>query len=62
MNDLQNGIQISMRKLQSVKVDEGGDTATIGGGATQNTTLKALAKVGKRTGKNLASKGQLDIR
>ncbi|CAK1359516.1 unnamed protein product [Cercospora beticola] len=49
MNDLQNGIQISMRKLQSVKVDDSGNTATIGGGATQNTTLKALAKVGKRT-------------
>ncbi|PPJ57765.1 hypothetical protein CBER1_00230 [Cercospora berteroae] len=49
VNDLQNGIQISMRKLQSVKVDDSGNTATVGGGATQNTTLKALAKAGKRT-------------
>lgn len=49
-NGIQNGIQISMRNLQNVIVSENGKSATLGGGATQNTTLKAVAKVGKRAG------------
>jgi hypothetical protein len=47
---VRNGIQISMSRLNQVKVAADGKTATIGGGANVKDVTKALAAAGKRTG------------
>jgi FAD/FMN-containing dehydrogenase len=48
LNKLKNGIQINLRNLNNTEVDEGGETATIGGGALQYETTKALYGAGKQ--------------
>lgn len=51
LNNLPNGIQINMRKLNSVMVDPSGNTATIGGGTLQWEANKALYAKNKQAGK-----------
>lgn len=46
-----NAIQIDFRKMNHVKLNEGGKTAIIGGGATVKQVIDGLEAVGKRTGK-----------
>lgn len=52
LGNVQNGIGISMRKLNSIKVNSDGRTATIGGGAKTYEVTEALWKEGKQTGKS----------
>ncbi|KAF2261385.1 FAD-binding domain-containing protein [Lojkania enalia] len=42
LNRLQGGIQINMRKLNSIALNSNGKTATIGGGTLQWETIRAL--------------------
>ncbi|KAF2449429.1 FAD-binding domain-containing protein [Karstenula rhodostoma CBS 690.94] len=49
LNNLPYGIQINMRKINSVVVDPSGDTATIGGGALQWEANRALYAKNKQT-------------
>ncbi|KAI1151267.1 hypothetical protein F4825DRAFT_423542 [Nemania diffusa] len=44
-----NAIQIDFRKMNHVKLNEGGKTAIIGGGATVKQVIDGLEAVGKRT-------------
>ncbi|OAG12219.1 FAD-binding domain-containing protein [Paraphaeosphaeria sporulosa] len=48
LNNLPYGIQINMRKLNSVTVDPSGNTATIGGGTLQWEANKVLYAKGKQ--------------
>jgi FAD/FMN-containing dehydrogenase len=50
LNNLRHGIQINMRKLNSVTVDPSGTTATIGGGTLQWETNRALYAKKKQAG------------
>ncbi|KAI3335133.1 hypothetical protein F4824DRAFT_166970 [Ustulina deusta] len=43
-----NAIQVDFRKLNHVKLNENGETATIGGGATMKQVIDGLEAVGKR--------------
>lgn len=49
LNTLQGGIQINMRKINFARVDYGGRTATVGGGALQYEVTQALFAEGKQT-------------
>ena len=49
---LKNGIQINLRKLDSVEIDRvGGEKARLGGGVLVKKLVDDLAKAGKYAGK-----------
>lgn len=50
LNDLPYGFQINLRKLNSTFVNEGGDTATLGGGTLQYEATRALFAQNKQAG------------
>jgi hypothetical protein len=50
LGDVHHGIQISMRQLSDVRITEGGDFATIGGGVKAKDVMDALWSAGKQTG------------
>jgi len=50
LGQAKNAIQIDFRSLNSIKLSEDGQTATIGGGANVKDTISTLASLGKRTG------------
>lgn len=54
LNRLPYGIQINMRKLNSINVNKDGKSATLGGGALQWEITRALFAKGKYAGKNLS--------
>ena len=45
-----NGIEISMRQMNSIAIAPDGQSVTIGGGAKVKEVTHALAAAGKRTG------------
>ena len=50
--ELKNGIQINLRKLDSVEIDRvGGEKARLGGGVLVKKLVDDLAKAGKYAGK-----------
>jgi FAD/FMN-containing dehydrogenase len=53
LNRFPYGIQVNMRQLNTVTVDKGGKTATIGGGALQWEVVRALFAKGKQAGRSL---------
>jgi FAD/FMN-containing dehydrogenase len=50
LGDVHNGIQISMRQLNHVRISEDGDVAIIGGGVNVKEVVDALWSAGKQTG------------
>jgi hypothetical protein len=50
LNNLPFGIQINMRKLNTASVDQGGKTATVGGGMLQWELTRALFVANKQAG------------
>lgn len=50
LNKLPFGFQINMRKLNSTTLDDGGKTATVGGGTLQYEITRSLFDEGKQTG------------
>ena len=50
LNELKYGFQINLRKLNSTFLDEGGYTATIGGGTLQHETTRDLFAYNKQAG------------
>lgn len=48
---MNNGIEINLKKLNSVTVAADGKTATIGGGALSKTVVDVLWAAGKQTGR-----------
>lgn len=47
---VQNGIQIKLKRLNSVTISNDEDIATCGGGIIGKTLVDALWKIGKQTG------------
>lgn len=52
LDSVQNGIQISLTKLDSVEISETGTTATFGGGILTKKAIETLWNAGKQTGRN----------
>jgi hypothetical protein len=50
LNGLHYGIQVNMRKLNTITVDSGGKSATVGGGTLQWELTKALFAQNKQAG------------
>jgi FAD/FMN-containing dehydrogenase len=48
---MNGGIQINMRKMNAVEVNDGKGTVTVGGGTLQPELVDYLATRGKQTGK-----------
>jgi FAD/FMN-containing dehydrogenase len=47
-----SGIQINMRKMNSLHVNADGNTATVGGGIMQYEITKSLYQYGKQAGEH----------
>ena len=52
LNRVHSGIQINMRKMNSLQVNADGKTATVGGGIMQYEITKSLYKSGKQAGEH----------
>jgi tRNA pseudouridine synthase 9 len=52
---LEHGIQIWLRKLNSIKISEDGRTATFGGGVRSYELMHTLFDQGKQAGKSSLS-------
>jgi FAD/FMN-containing dehydrogenase len=52
LGDVENGIQIWMRQMNSITIDPDGTTATIGGGVLTNELVDTLWAANKYTGKS----------
>ena len=55
LNRVHRGIQINMRKLNSLQVNVDGKTATVGGGVMQYEITEWLFKHGKQAGEHETS-------
>lgn len=50
LNNVRNGIQINMRKLNTTRLRDEGNSAIVGGGTMQYEITAALFNSGKRAG------------